>query len=91
MEWYKQVIFAKVIIILCPIIVFSLVITFVGFFVFIIIPSPIERKKYKRSAYYNRFQTKYRLGITKCNNFLLFNQLLSENININEHKLDYCQ
>lgn len=89
MKWYKQVIFATVIIILSPIIVVSLVIVLIGFLMFFIIPSPIERKKYIRSAYFNRFQTKYRIGITKTNNFLLFDQLSSKNISINELKLDY--
>ena len=85
LNWYKKVLMIFLIILLSPIILAAGLIALLVFFVVIVIPSPFEKRKYKRSAYYKNLKQKYTYSLTKSNNYLLYNQLyeLDENLGIN--------
>lgn len=61
LKWYKKVLVIIMIIISLPFIALGFIIYF---FIFIL-PAPIEIVKYKKSAFYNKYNKKYRFGITK--------------------------
>lgn len=85
LNWYKKVLMIFLIILLSPIILFVGLISLLIFFIVIVIPSPFEKRKYKRSAYYKNLKRKYNYLLTKSDNYLLYNHLyeLDENLGIN--------
>ena len=41
-----------------------IILGFIMYFIFIVIPSPMERMIYNKSKYYNDYKRKYYMGIT---------------------------
>ena len=53
-----------------------------------IIPSPIERKIYKKSSYFKKFDVKYRVGIIYDFRYKLYEKLLKNYENVKSYNLD---
>ena len=64
LKWYKKLLVIIMIIIMLPFIALGFILYF---FIYIlhILPAAIEIVKYKKSAFYIKYNKKYRYGITK--------------------------
>ena len=78
------------ILLIAGIIIFSplIILGFLLYFIFMIIPSPIERKIYKKSSYFKKFDVKYRVGIIYDFRYKLYEQLLKNYENVKSYNLD---
>lgn len=67
-----------IIIISSPLILFG----FIVFFILYILPAPIEKYKYKKSLYYKELNIKYDFGITHNEEYIIYNCIRENNIDI---------
>ncbi len=85
LPWYKKILFVFMFIFIMPLFIILLIF----FFITNVIPSPFERRKYKKTAFFKKYKEKYRYKITKSFYFNLLNALVERNCNYNFVKLDY--
>lgn len=86
--WYKKILLILVWTILSPILLVVSIMALVIFFIVIIVPSPFEMIKYKRSPYYQNTKRKYNFAITRSESYELYNYLFS----ISKHeKIDFSK
>jgi len=72
-----------------PFILPFIVLGFIRYFFIFIFRAPIEIVKYKKSAFYNKYKKKYRLGVTRSHEYKLLNYLAEMNRGIVKVNLDY--
>lgn len=84
-KWYEILIAIVLCIIFSPIILFILIIMFFQY----VVPAPFEYKKYKKSKYFETYKKKYKIGITYDPHYLLQNDLLEYNIQLEEIRKPY--
>lgn len=65
-----------------------IILGFIMYFIFIVIPSPIERMIYYKSKYYNDYERKYYMGITYDIRYKLYEKLKGYNDELVFHNVD---
>lgn len=65
-----------------------IILGFIMYFIFIVIPSPIERMIYYKSKYYNDYERKYYMGITYDVRYKLYEKLKGYKEDLVFHNVD---
>ncbi len=73
---FQKILLISLIIISSPFILFGLII----YFIIYILPSPIEKHRYKKSYYYRDLKIKYSFGITYIEDYEIYNLFKGTNI-----------